>query len=752
MAKLTFQRYISYLLIFLLFLVIVTLKIFLSYQNPRYTSENQLCYFQSEAALQYQFSRQIAEGNSIPNNLQRLQAPEGVRVGEDLTVFQEYVCGWSYRFLIHPITGIDFFTFALFFIAVISTLPIFVIYFFGAEILSSKSSGYIGALLYAFHPLNYTRSVGSFGRENFSLFFVFLALFSLIYIWKHTGIQQYKGKIILFLSIAVLAQATAFASWHLSRFIFTLEMGIITILCLTRVIKPRQQLLTGIWVLVLIPFMFLIPSLRCRLFFISPGVILGVFLLFDYWMNLHQRIKWPGRLAAGITTIFLLGISPSASDSHVSTVIIDKIRFLLIKPQDPSMLSSESRMMWIEAFLSPPIDRVLYYFLPLLPLIILSAIGLRIHWNKRHSWRLPMAILGANTLAFTGFYILFERLHVLLTFFLFSLIVLGITQFSRGSVGRKRWSLMITGLTALMFLAETLTIYSGNPVSQFLKAHLGRPTPVVVQNYQQNNMDLINWITEETDPDAVFLAWIGVATWTYAYGDRPVILHSKFENPLVREKALHLTQALYGSEENMTDFLRKYNGDYLIYQPDFFFDRSTESLTYIAGHVDVTPQMLAMKLQFFPYDLDDLELVYQNPGFRVYRFLKTPETPYENRPINYEPIYDKAFFGVNRDTSLSNIEQLETRIALIDSLYQGYAQSISLIQRNNTAEGAELLTSIGEKCPLFYRSWVLLGNLALKQNQTDLAESYFKRALEGAPNDKEVLDLLRQTQQKEKGE
>jgi hypothetical protein len=115
--------------------------------------------------------------------------------------------------------------------------------------------------------------------------------------------------------------------------------------------------------------MVLLPVLRSRWFFLSPGALVGWFFLFDFilgsvWQNWKLR---RGTLLAGAALLFLLR---PRTDSHVFSLLLDKVKFFFQKPADPGLLSPETRIMWVEDFFSPRVDQLIYLVGPLLVLAL----------------------------------------------------------------------------------------------------------------------------------------------------------------------------------------------------------------------------------------------------------------------------------------------------------------------------------------------------------------------------------------------
>jgi hypothetical protein len=76
---------------------------------------------------------------------------------------------------------------------------------------------------------------------------------------------------------------------------------------------------------------------------------------------------------------------------------------------------------------------------------------------------------------------------------------------------------------------------------------------------------VVAWLQAHTPTNAVLLASISESPVFWAHTGRPIVLHSKFENQRIRERYREFLGALYGTEEQLYAFARRYGADYFIY-------------------------------------------------------------------------------------------------------------------------------------------------------------------------------------------
>ena len=114
--------------------------------------------------------------------------------------------------------------------------------------------------------------------------------------------------------------------------------------------------------------------------------------------------------------------------------------------------------------------------------------------------------------------------------------------------------------------------------------------PVVPGNYRP----LVAWINAHTPTNAVVLASISEAPVILAHTGRPLVLHSKFENWEIRERYRQFLAAIYGSEEQLAEFCRRYGAEYFIFDRGFF-NTGKDSRRYKADRLgEFDPQSAAV--------------------------------------------------------------------------------------------------------------------------------------------------------------
>jgi hypothetical protein len=344
---------------------------------------------------------------------------------------------------------------------------------------------------------------------------------------------------------------------------------------------------------------------------------------------------------------------------------------------------------------------------------------------------------------FGAAFLLFFRMYVF--FFAFLCVFLGGGVLLFASRRGRIFVVIAMTILSVLLIGQTATLGRGNAILRTLDEWFPRPSARLT-NYWQNDLDLLTWIPANTDQDQVFAGWIGTTPAIYAYADRPIVLHSKFENEMVREKFFEFMSALFSDEEAMANFCRRYGVDYVVYQADFLLEDSASSARYFAGHQAVPEGSTALKMHFQPFALNDFELVYQNPTYRVFQFLKSPGQQFRNLPIGYEPVFDEQVMMGGR--SAWDDEAGQEAYRGVDSLYQGYSAALSALDAGQVQVGKQILLRIVEANPKFYRAWLVLGELAAREGNIDVARHAWEQVLYGHPHHPDAERRLQETEKK----
>jgi len=602
------------IILLLIFLGFFGFKVLCVVNDESFSTRDDTGMFWTESAFQYKLAKLVAFTGSIPPHYNDAQHPEGVKIKRRITVLMESVAGYVYRIFIPK--NIPFHLFLVVFGCFYSSLSIFPVYLLSALLWNNRFSGLISSLLYATTLASSSSSLThAYIKEDFSLPFIFFHLYFLILGFKRQKFDY------AFLSSAFLF--VGLASWHLTQFFYLIVVVFIALNFIIREDFREEIRLFSVIVLVATFAGLLIPTLRSERFLFSNSmflsytlVILGLSFKKGAWWNKLTSLLFI--LISGLTLKTLLSPAHIKEYSHVYTLMLNKITHLGVKPKDPASLPWEANVMWTTSFISPSIKEIYTFFGALFPLgigFLLTSILRFI--KKRHTQGEPFLIFFS--LSFTILYLLIIRMDAFLVYFL---------SLHTGLFAKIRKDfilILLLGLSLNLYLLTTKKIHTDMPVRNYI-------------------LTLIKYVRDNTEKDASFLTTFSLGPSIFAFCDRPVLLHSKFEDYKLREKVKEFEDTLFEDEDDFYHFCRKYQANYFVYTASILLSTGVESIRYRTGNLNIPKDSVAYTFHFKPEELTRFRLVYTNPIYRVYEVLEEGEVRGEVKSPYFRP-YDKKFFN-----------------------------------------------------------------------------------------------------------
>ena len=551
-----------------------TAKIF---ANPTWDARDEVGQFWSEFAFHYRFAKFFAEhpvGDWGQLSLDRsVQYPDTIDDWAEFTVAMEVPVGLLYRWL-QP--TMPFHCFVVWYDCFVSSLSLFAVFFLARALWRSDAAGLFASVLYATLYPSYGRTVKNlFLREDFAMPLIILALFFTV-----RALQERKIRDQI---LAAMVWLAALASWHLTQFVLAVGIGAAALVYLIKGETPRVPWL----VLVLAAGSVIIPVLRVKQLFISPAFCVLYSLSVAVWIN-------GGRKRAGLVfaswLVVLLGLSALLQKSqseyaHVYQLFFAKLRYLGVKPDDPSKLSWEARSLWEGAFST-------------------ASSG---DWWRSLGWCLPLAIVAGwkagRMEVGRNIFVVFTLLLVPLSWMVvryFTFLGFAAAVVAAGLITRLLWWRAVVVVAVVWQLIAL----------DFEPLDRGSPDP-------KSYSGIVGWIRQTTPINAVFLAHIADSPVLLAETGRPIIMHSKFENRRIRERYREMLDAIYGPEEQFHTFATKYGADYFVYDSGYLL-AALDSRRYKADKLgSLDPNCAAML--FKTGRARHFEKVFADDRFSVFR-------------------------------------------------------------------------------------------------------------------------------------
>lgn len=693
--------------IILILVLIYCLGIFIRAESFTIRGHSNSHLFAIESAQHYYHISLVAQGKGIPKVDKLLAWPEGFDTRTD-TNLEEYIVGTLYRIL--PLEHIPLSLFIRYFVRSWYCLTIFIVYLLLIVSTSSTTSGIIGASFYALSLPAIERSLGDhIQREHFALVIIFIHIYFFYKFLKGGNKRDILlSSLLLFLSLV---------SWKLARFYYLILFGYIFLAYLfsNRYYLATQapletpsgdtisaKALTGqaLGFFAAINFLgalALPTNLRTDYFIFSLPMLLSYSLLASWGWR-----EWRGKKVESLFLFFIIAIGlfflfpKTGQYNHVWQTTLYKIKYLGIKPTDPSLLSFEARHYWTPPYSSPGLFRFLNEFLVLILLACYPVFtSLKRLFQKKIT--LEEGFLLYALFAFFGCYLLFYKLT---TFFIFFLVIFIAYLFF---LAKRHFSRIL--ILFLLFIGLSFQVYQDLSwqnsflVKGMLKVGI-RPLEFPPSGNRLALREVLSWIRENTQAKDAFLAPLSLSPQIAAYCHRPTVLHCYFETG-IRETYQEYCQALFQKEDDLAELCKKYKVDYLIYRADQLL--RTDPLMsdrYVANQMDLDEDWAAYRLHFSPEELENFTLTYENYFYRIYRLGKEEGIQIKE----YHPLFDEKIFkelGKGTDVFYERVM----------AGYDYYFQALVLLKEGRKKEARESLLLSQKYCPYIPKDRALFEKL-----------------------------------------
>ena len=532
--------------------------------------------FGSECALFLRYTAMVVQDGAVPWWDHAVQVPEGMEVYRETPLLMEYTIGWLYRGIAALVPALSLQAFIVLFKICFASTSVIAVYLLHRLLHGPVLGAMLAAAFYACCWGFYGRvvSVEFYLLEHFALPFLFFAVYFFM-----RALQRDQVRDTL---VGGVLMALALASWQLPQFFLLLLTGLVCVQWILHQSLAMRFLRHF--------FLFLAPPVAGGLFYphiqhlaVSPLVLLAIALLATLWLTQRVRMAWRPRVLCLLVVFSLLFAATHGQRSddytHVFTLLLDKLRYLGVKPADPSHLPFETRVYWTAGYHTS----TLYDMVSGFGVLLLAAFApLRQALCGYPRLDTPRQLLVTLTLACCVLYGLMTRMAPFATFFL--------VLFISPAVVQQR--LYTTALVLLLLLDGV--------------AYLGPSTSVVCRPYPARFADLVERYTE---PNSVILAEFYHAPTFLTYQGRRIPLHAIFENTAFRQKVKEYYIALAGTEEEFHRFATRVGAHYFLFEPDMYFDTGPESLRYFTDTLWALPPEAALE-RF-------VQLLTDTPWFRL---------------------------------------------------------------------------------------------------------------------------------------
>ncbi len=652
-----------------------------------------------ESALLFHYADLSAKGKPIPTVDRRAQYPQGLEVKKELSLGKGIAAAALYKAVGRPAPFRDFvrrFDAAWFCLGILAAFLVVV----------EMGGGHVGALMaaafYALSVPSVARSTGmEFSRENFALPLIFLH-------WWFLLRARRQGKLLVYSIPAGVLLAVAAATWDVTQ-LYILLIGALAALGLLfgkGDFNLVRRFLPGM------PFLavagFAVPYLIDHQFLFSWGMLMWYSLAAALLATACCRKRRPALPAFVLLAVFaslacfvLSRTTYPGTYSHFARLFLAKLRYFNVKPLDPAKLTYEARILWTPALHSatssylgshPISDFTLLFLIGSAPLALLIR-----SWFQGKAADDDKAFLYWLAVFFL-LYLLFVRMQVFLAFFVACLIGLGLRLFTSLTPRRKPRAL-VTGawflfvmlgllgqLQAYNFLSEATAYYRGQPITPL--SFRGVYKVARTGNPYRANQELVNWLRNNTEKNAVVLAGFTLESTIFADAERAIVLHPKFESEEMRSKVRQYLEALFSdNEKDFHDFCIQHEVDYYVLHPGVFagdlYGSWIYSNRYMVDRSERRPQYASLAMRDNPERLQYLKKVTDvclkgdRFGFfyRVFKVVSGDDMQTAKQHVRNA----RQALGSAADADRESLDRAEKELVRAIELFPGAAEAHSLL-------------------------------------------------------------------------
>lgn len=577
--------------------------------------------FTLEGAIHFHRIQQVLSPEGLPEIDRNIEYPRGIRVRATDTVTDTYlIAALTHLFpsavpLAERVRWIGGVWFCL-------GIPLLALWVWGLT--RSWWAGLTAAAFYAVMLSCVIRSTGQeISHENFALPLLIASLAASAWALRAETQGRFLCGALLAAALLALAQMT----WDLVQFfifIWALWLGGHVLFGRARP-APRETALAGWAVLALALAGALNPYLRSHGYLYSLPLLLLLGALLAGLTRQHFASSgqpppagaqaWKPWLIALLVAFVPLGIgllvarNYGSAYSHFGELLLAKLRFLNVKPEDPALLTFDQRILWVPALHSATWSLTNHLFPAIFATSLIALACVARHKDEDRNSNLSLLLVGA-IVSFVAYWF-FVRLHVFTALFFAALMGAWLAW------AMRRGSFVRASVGVVLFLA--LIVEAGNTLRR--PEEQGR----LGVHYRELN-ELTDWLRANVAPAPV-LANFGVSAAVLTYGGCPVLLHPKFEAPQIRARVRRCAEVLFkDNEEKFRDWAELEGALYYVHERgEYSTVGVSQQMRYMVDALQPRTDTAAWLLDREPGQLRFFNQVWSNPKYRVYRILRTDD-------------------------------------------------------------------------------------------------------------------------------
>ncbi len=605
--------------------------------------------FTLESALLLRYVWMVASGIPIPALDAWIESPAGIHPAQTFPLWAEYLYGWLCR--LSGYAGGDVEPCLRVVIPAVFCLGLAGVFLAVRSMTRNTTASLLAALLYGVALPSVIRSAGlEVSDENTAL-----PLFSL-HLWL--TLAYFRRPSLAAACAAGLVLGAAVGFWDLMQLyallvlVWSLGVGLL-----------RRESAREAAGFSLVQAAGLLAAAVCSPYQTAHGLVIQwlgppVLCAVALWALAGRRRActagaWVLILAAWGAGCLLLPHNPSAQPyTHFGTLLFYKLRYFNIRPEIPSQLPFDVRVLWAPALQStgagvflclfgraglvaaaswlfpPPADAPQTVRAPspvgflLAVFLVLTAFFFRLHVFAAPLVCVQAGVWTARLLSISSAPGVLALLPAALAASLLGpgataagmALLAGAGLLSRLGVRvppapGMRWA----GVAAVLLLLETEAANTLRQSSAWGRSYYPRETRA-----------LLGWMATQTPKGASVLAPFGISPLVLTFSERPIVLQPKYESAQLRDKVRRFSKSLFSDrEEDFYGFCLENDVGYYLHARGTWSDTSPYSWRYISDTISCkNPESITcFKFEEHPGLLEYFEPVYASGKYAVFRVM-----------------------------------------------------------------------------------------------------------------------------------
>lgn len=618
--------------------------------------------FTIESAIMYSYTKKLADGKDISGKDNTLLGMENISVGSQMSLGLEYFLAYGYklkcRFFPPPQDNFspyednpDFSNWIRFQIRMWTSLTAGFVFLWLIIMRVPWYFALSGAVMYSFMPSAIARYTGQdLIRGEFCMPLI-AATFTFAF-WYFRSPSSLK--LLLFAVFAF----SSMAFWDICQIAF----GIWALFELTRLLiqkslinNKRRNFWIVFYVILVLDALF-IPYHRTHRLLFSPLVFIimpSIVIVYCFGKGKYMKrlclILISLTVLSGIWYAALKMNSYSDNYSHFGELLKAKIKYMNEKPEDPSLLNFDARMLWTPMMHSVTsktwhetkffVPYAVYGFV----ILMLFALLFR-HTRKKILRSLPYSYMPYfMTGIYFAMFIFVVRYHDFCALFLsvsFPLLTYGLIKSYKSALPK-----------AIILVVFLLFIYADTKMCFMLqrKYDIGGPL--------KESSVLLKWLRQADMKEVPILAEMSISPLFKAYCDSKILLQPQFELGKTRKFVEdYLRIMFHGTEEELNKFCAANNIKFIVY--DF-------SCSYLSSLAIYSNRYIA----------DGREVNKNSPAYLFYHYPTTRKWFYKIAPPSELRSVNRAYFVFKVILPKDRMQALDIISAAENELSQGNTET-----------------------------------------------------------------------------